>query len=90
MLSNALFMGLSAILACCEMGGKLIFSGYASNGRNDGFGTIPMGERIGVEARRKAIFQHEPSESLQTPDQKGLALFAASKLFLPVLDNVQR
>ena len=49
-----------------------------------------MGERIGVEARRKAIFQHEPSESLQTPDQKGLALFAASKLFLPVLDNVQR
>ena len=40
---NALFICLSAILACCEMGGNLIYSGDASNGRSSGFETISMG-----------------------------------------------
>ncbi len=39
--SKPLFTGFRAIWSCRQVGVKLFFSGYASNGRNAGFGTIP-------------------------------------------------
>ena len=38
--SNALFIGISVILACRQLAVKINFTSYASNGRNAGVGTI--------------------------------------------------
>jgi len=51
--SNSLFKGLRAILECRQVGRKIIYSGYGSNGQFDGFGTISMGDRLGAETSSK-------------------------------------